>query len=167
MGRRPSLFAWDPVGTWRPRAFAPSLRAMRRTRPLLAAALTATLAGCGGGDEEAPAPAPAASQADERAIAETLERYAAAVRAGDARTICTKLLAASVLATVEQAGGDCEHDLMADRIAEGGPRYRLTVRSITIAGDRATARTRAVERDGARSVVQPLVRAGGGWRLSP
>jgi hypothetical protein len=32
---------------------------------------------------------------------------------------------------------------------------------------RATARTEAVERDGPRVVTQPLVRAGGGWRLTP
>jgi len=136
---------------------------MRCNSLLLVVALTAALAACGDAEEQVPAPSPA----DERAIAETLERYAAAVRAGDARTICAELLARSVLATVEEAGGDCEHDLMADRIAEGGPGYRLTVRSIAVAGDRATARTRVVERDGARSVVQPLVRAGDGWRLSP
>ena len=72
-----------------------------------------------------------------------------------------------MLEKVERAGGDCERDLIAERIAEGGPRYRLTVRSIAVRGDRATARIEAVERDGRRSVVQPLVRAGGGWRLSP
>jgi ketosteroid isomerase-like protein len=132
-------------------------------RLLLAAALTAALAGCDGEEEAA---APAARSADERAIAATLERYAAAVRAGDARTICTQLLAPAVIETVEAAGGDCERDLMAERIAEGGSEYRLTVRSIEVRGDRATARTEAVERDGPRAVTQPLVRTGGGWRLS-
>ncbi len=145
---------------------------MRISRLLLALAATAALAGCGGDDEEAakPAPAPAATAAagsrDERAVAKTLERYAAAVRAGDARMICTELLDPAVLETVQEAGGDCERDLIAKRIAEGGPSYELTVSSIEVTGDRATARTRAVERDGPRTVVQPLVRAGGGWRLS-
>jgi ketosteroid isomerase-like protein len=164
MGRRPSLFGWDPPGTYRQPPRAPSLAGMRRL--LLAAALTAALAGCGGEEEAAAPAAPAARSADERAIAATLERYAAAVRAGDARTICTKLLAPAVIETVEAAGGDCERDLMAERIAEGGKGYRLTVRSIEVRGDRATARTEAVERDGPRAVTQPLVRAGGGWRLS-
>jgi hypothetical protein len=132
--------------------------------PAAAAVAIALLAGCGSGDREtaAPTPAPAVT-----AVADTLERYAAAVRAGDARTICRELLDPSVLATVEEAGGDCERDLIAERIAEGGPGYRLDVRSIEVDGDRATARTEAIERDGKRSVVQPLVRTGGGWRLSP
>ena len=145
---------------------------MRILPLLLAVTATAALAGCGGDREEVakPAPAPAATapagSPDERAVADTLERYAAAVRAGDARTICTELLDPAVLETVRKAGGDCERDLIAKRIAEGGPGYELTVSSIEVRGDRATARTRAVERDGPRSVVQPLVRAGGGWRLS-
>jgi len=146
-------------------------------RPLLAAAVVcAALAGCGGEDtDETPAsggaeriaatPTPAGT-AEERAVARTLERYAAAVRAGDARTICAELLAPAVVATAKAAGGDCEHDLMADRIAEGGPGYRLEVRSIEIAGDRATAETESVEADGPRAVTQPLVLVRGRWRLS-
>jgi ketosteroid isomerase-like protein len=144
---------------------------MRLSRPLAAAAATAAIAGCGGEETAEPGPAPAATavsgSAADRAVADTLERYAAAVRAGDARTICTELLAPAVLETVERAGGDCERDLMAERIAEAGPGYRLAVRSVEVTGDRAIARTEAVERDGKRSVVQELVRAGGGWRLSP
>lgn len=134
---------------------------MRPSRlPAAAAVVIALLAGCGSGDDETAAPAT-------KAVADTLERYAAAVRAGDARTICKELLDPSVLATVEEAGGDCERDLIAERIAEGGPGYRLDVRSIEVDGDRATARTEATERDGKRAVVQPLVRTGDGWRLSP
>lgn len=101
-----------------------------------------------------------------RAVRRTLERYAAAVRAGDARTICTELLAPSVLATVEAAGGDCERDLIADRIAEGGRGYRIVVRSVRVVGDRATAATEVVETDGPRAGVQRLERSGGDWRLA-
>jgi ketosteroid isomerase-like protein len=145
---------------------------MPRRLAVLVAAAGLLLAGCGDDPErEAAAPAPtvtpaAARSADEQAIRDTLERYAAAVRAGDAKLICSKLLAPEVLATVKEAGGDCARDLMADRIAEAGPDYTLAVRSVHVAGDRATAATRAVEADGAREVRQPLVRVGGGWRLS-
>ena len=138
-----------------------------RVRLLLtASAACVALAGCGGDDREQPAQAPAAGTPDERAVAETLSRYAAAVRAGDGRTICAELLSPDVLAAVRSAGGDCERDLIADRIAEGGPDYRLEVRSIRVDGDRATAQTRSLEADGPRAVTQPLVRVGGEWRLS-
>jgi hypothetical protein len=144
-----------------------------RTACLLLLACLA-LAGCGGDDERAAAPAAATATAtatpagspDEQAIRATLDRYAAAVRAGDAATICAELLAPEVLATVEQAGGDCARDLIADRVAEGGPDYALEIESIAVQGDRATAKTRAVETDGPRTGTQPLVRVDGGWRLS-
>jgi hypothetical protein len=137
-----------------------------RFRLLLgAAAACAALAGCGD-DAERPAQPTVAGTADERAVEEALSRYAAAVRAGDGRTICSELLAPEVLVKVRLAGGDCERDLIADRIEEGGPDYRLEVRSIEVRGDRATARTRSLEADGPRAVVQPLVRVRGEWRLS-
>ena len=171
MGRGPSLCGWDQPGTYRRGAAAPSLGTCASPdccspspRPPRSPA-AATIARRSRSLRRPAAAAPAGSP-DERAVADTLERYAAAVRAGDARTICTELLDPAVLETVRQAGGDCERDLIAKRIAEGGPGYELTVSSIEVTGDRATARTRAVERDGPRSVVQPLVRAGGGWRLS-
>lgn len=130
--------------------------------------LCALLAGCGGDHVErvvAPSPTPAGPP-DELAIRETLDRYAAAIRAGDASTICTELLAPEVLETVKRAGGDCARDLMADRVAEGGPGYALEVGSIAVDGNRATAQTRSVERDGPRTATQPLVRVAGAWRLS-
>ena len=136
-----------------------------RTAALLL--LCAVLAGCGAEAERVTAPsATPAGSPDEQAIRATLDRYAAAIRAGDAATICTDLLAPEVLETVKRAGGDCARDLMADRVAEGGPDYALEVGAITVDGDRATAQTQAMERDGPRSAAQPLVRVGGGWRLS-
>ncbi len=139
---------------------------MSRRLAALAGACALLLGGCGGDSEREAAPAATATAGgDEQEIRATLDRYAAAVRAGDARLICTQLLAPEVLEQVERAGGDCARDLMADRIAEAGPDYALTVRSIVLRGDRATAKTQAVETDGARAVTQPLVRVGGGWRL--
>ena len=113
-----------------------------------------------------PAADPAKGGPEAAAIAVTLRRYAAAVRAGDARTICRELLAREVLAKVEAAGGDCARNLVAPRIEEGGPQYGIAIRSITATGDRAVAEITASERDGARDSRQPLVREGGEWRLS-
>ena len=129
--------------------------------------LCAVLAGCGDDPERAAAPSPTPSGSpDEQAIRQTLDRYAAAIRAGDADTICAELLAPEVLETVERAGGDCARDLMADRVAEGGPDYTLEVGTIDVDGDRATVQTQSVESDGPRAVTQPLVRVDGAWRLS-
>jgi hypothetical protein len=136
-------------------------------RTALLLLLCVVLAGCGEDVKRVAAPsATPAGSPDERAIRQTLDRYAAAIRAGDATMICAELLAPEVLETVERAGGDCARDLMADRVAEGGPDYALEVGAITVDGDRATAQTEAIERDGPRAAAQPLVRVGGGWRLS-
>ena len=155
-------------------------------RPLIAVLAAAVLAGCGdgGGDRAAsatatptPTPAetpaaspttdPAATSGPEReAVADVLRRYAAAVRAGDARTICRTLLASAVTDRVERAGGSCEQDLMAPRIEEGGPDYAIGIASISVQGDRAVAQITASERDGPRDTRQPLVRERGAWRLA-
>ena len=154
---------------------------MRRT--LIAVLAAAALAGCGDGDARPAASAtpaasstpaatatpttdPAASSPEAAAIAATLRRYAAAVRAGDARTICRDLLAREVLERVEAAGGSCTRNLVAPRIEEGGPDYGIAIRSIKVSGDRAVAEITSSETDGARESRQPLVRERGDWRLS-
>jgi hypothetical protein len=71
-----------------------------------------------------------------------------------------------VLQHVQQAGGQCERDLIADAVAAGGPSYALKVASIKFAGRRASARTVVTDRRGTRPQDQPLVREAGGWRLS-
>ena len=159
-------------------------------RPLLALLAAAVLAGCGDGPGstnprppstgsdpvEAQPPstgsdpvegaATATSGPEERAVADALNRYAAAVRAGDARTICHELLASEVTERVERAGGSCERDLMAPRIEEGGTGYAIGIASIAVQGDRAVAQITASEADGPRDTRQPLVREHGAWRLA-
>src|SRR5829696_7896947 len=152
-------------------------------RPLIAALAAAVLAGCGddlgpaarstpartASATKTPTPAPALAAApsspEARPVEAVLRRYAAAVRAGDARTICRDLLARSVVERVDRVGGDCARDLIGPRIEESGPDYAIAVRSISVAGDRAVAQITARERDGSRDSRQPLVREDGGWRL--
>jgi hypothetical protein len=177
MGCKAQLWLWDRPGT---------LTLWHMRRPLIAVFAAVVLAGCGdGGDDPAaratatatptptatvtatPTTDPAATSGPERdAVADVLDRYAAAVRAGDGRTICRELLAREVTERVERAGGSCERDLMAPRIQEGGPDYAIGIASIVVQGDRAVARITAGERDGARDTSQPLVRERGGWRLA-
>jgi ketosteroid isomerase-like protein len=124
--------------------------------PLL---LVLILVACGGDDA-----APPAMSADERAIRQTLERYVVAVRANDPGAVC-RLTAREVLDTIEAIGTDCE-SVIADQVAEGGPRYELTTESVQVTGDHAMTRGRAVESDGPRDGDQPLVREGGRWLLT-
>jgi len=151
-------------------------------RPLIAVLAAAVLAGCGDDPgpaasttptstataTETPTPSPAAAGGgpEARPVAAVLRRYAAAVRAGDARTICRDLLARSVVERVEGVGGNCARDLIGPRIEEGGPDYAIAVRSISVDGVRAVAQITARERDGSRDSHQPLVREGGDWRLA-
>jgi hypothetical protein len=117
------------------------------------------VAGCGGAAAEQPAMSP-----DERAIRDTLAQYVAAVRANDAAAVC-RLTASELRDEIEAFGTTCE-SVLARQVREGGPRYRLTTTSVTVRGNRAMTRGRAVESDGPRSGDQPLVREGGRWLLT-
>ena len=175
MGFQTQSGAWARPTMWPMRA------------PLIAVLTTAALAGCGGGGGDPAARAtatatptptgtatatatatfdPATASGPERAIADLLRRYAAAVRAGDARTICRELLEPSISEVAEQAGGTCERNLMGPRIREAGPDYAIDIASIEVAGDLAVARITATERDGPRESRQAVSRDGGAWRLA-
>jgi hypothetical protein len=139
-------------------------------RMLLAMTFLLCLAGCGDSAPERPrasSPTPTATAVPTSdPVAATLERYAQAVRAGDAATICSELLAETVLERVKAAGGDCERDLIADAIAAGGPGYKVAVESVEVDGSRASASTRVTDRRGTETQTQPLVREGERWKLS-
>jgi hypothetical protein len=151
---------------------------MRIAPGLLACLLAAGVVGCGDDAPSRPAKATAtpartatatataAASAEQRGVEAVLQRYAQAVRAGDAGAICDGLLSREVLRRVKQAGGDCERDLIADAVEAGGPSYALKVASVEVTGARATARTVVTDRRGTRPQDQPLVREGGDWRLS-
>jgi hypothetical protein len=149
---------------------------MRATPGVLACLLVGGLLGCGEGQPSRPAAATAtpsrtaaasaAVSPEQQAVERVLARYAQAVRGGDAGAICTTLLSREVLRRVEQAGGDCERDLIADAVKAGGPAYALTVSTVDVEGSRATARTVVKDRSGTRPQDQPLVRERGRWKLS-
>ena len=148
---------------------------MRRTLVAILIGLPA-LAGCGDSEPErprasSPTPTPTAAATATAVpasdpVAAAIERYAEAVRTGDAATICEKLLSEAVLERVKTAGGNCERDLIADAIARDGPGYRVVVESVLLDGSRATARTRVTDPQGTRTQTQPLVREGESWKLS-
>ena len=107
-----------------------------------------------------------APSGDEAAIRDTISRYQAAVRANDAKTICTQLLGQEFRDAGKASGVSCEK-LWGDQIAKGGPKYKIVVQSVRIEGDRALVKTRSVESDGrTRYDKQPLTRVNGRWLLT-
>jgi hypothetical protein len=103
---------------------------------------------------------------DEAAIRDTISRYQAAVRANDAKTICNELLGQEFRDAGKSRGVSCEK-LWGEQIAQGGPKYKITVQSIRIEGDRALVKTRSTESDGReRFDKQPLTRVNGRWLLT-
>jgi hypothetical protein len=103
---------------------------------------------------------------DEAAIRDTISRYQTAVRANDVKTICNELLGQEFRDAGKSTGVSCEQ-LWGDQVAQGGPKYEITVQSIRIEGDRAIVKTRSKEKDGhKRSDTQPLTRIDGRWLLT-
>jgi hypothetical protein len=126
--------------------------------------LLVVLGGCGAEAERVAAPPTPAMSADERAIRDTLKRYAQATRANDPKGVCA-VTAREVIDQLEALGTTCER-FVAKPTAEAGRDYTLTTTSVRIRGDRAMTRGRAVERDGPRSGDQPLVRENGRWLVT-
>jgi hypothetical protein len=103
---------------------------------------------------------------DEAAIRDTIGRYQEAVRANDVKTICNQLLGQEFRDAGKSTGVSCEQ-LWGDQVAKGGPKYKITIQSIRIQGDRALVKTRSTEADGReRRDTQPLTRVDGRWLLT-
>jgi hypothetical protein len=127
-----------------------------RLPALAAAALVAVTAlalpACGGEDQS-------------EAVRGTLERFGRATAEKDYQTICDELFAPQLLTEVRQAGLPCEVALSRSSLAQA-ERPTLTVRSVSVDGDRASARIRtgAANQPASEDTVQ-LVRQDGAWRI--
>jgi ketosteroid isomerase-like protein len=125
----------------------------------IALAALLVLAGCG-------AEEPAMSDG-ERGVREAAQRYAAAVRAGDAQKICDEQVSAELERRFRSVGADCVRDFFAAAVKDGGPRFALVVTRVKLAGDRALASGYVVERAGRHDDRFPFVReADGRWRVT-
>jgi len=130
---------------------------MRFALPSLLA--LALLAGCGA-DE------PSMSDG-ERGVREAAERYAEAVRAGDAQRICSEQVSAELKKKLSDVGGDCVRDFFASAVRDGGPKFELVVSSVKLVGNRALATGYVVEKSGKHDDGFPFVReADGRWRVT-
>ena len=124
------------------------------TRPLLLVLATCALAGCG---QDRPS--------DEQQIRATLTEFERATAARDYRALCTRVLAPQLIRPVTEAGLTCE--LALQKGSEGVEDPHLTVGTIAVAGDSATAevRTSAAGQAPSQDTLE-LVRLGDGWRIA-
>jgi hypothetical protein len=103
-------------------------------------------------------------QGDQRLVANTVEDFESAATKGDQDKICRDLLATALVNQFAKAGGSCEAAV--DGALKDADTYGLTVDSVTINGDQATAQVTADrnKKDVKRTLT--LVKQGAGWRIS-
>jgi hypothetical protein len=95
-------------------------------------------------------------------VADVVDKLATAGRRGDAKTICSDILAKQLLTQLKTAGGNCE-DEMKNAIRDASD-YDLQVRSVKVTGGNATAQVRQ-GKDGATATFT-FVKEGASWRAS-
>ena len=130
------------------------LRRVRLRPPVLTALAALALAGCG---ESGPS--------DEAQIRGALEQFQQATAAKDYAALCDRVLAPRLVETVEQIGLPCEKALAKGFESVRDP--RISVGTVTVDGDTATAQVRssAAGEEPSEDTVR-LVRVGDGWRVA-
>jgi hypothetical protein len=124
------------------------------TRPLLLVVAVCALAGCGD-----------SGPSDEQQIRSTLAEFERATGARDYQALCDRVFAPKLIATVKQIGLPCE--LALQKGFEDVEDPRLTVGTITVNDDRATAEVRSSAAGQAPSQdTLELERVEGGWRIT-
>ena len=101
---------------------------------------------------------------EQRLVANTVEDFESAAAKGDQDRICRGLLAKPLIATYAERGGTCAKAV--DGALKDSDSFGLTVESVRIAANTATARVKADR--GKHDVLRDLtlVKEGPGWRIS-
>jgi hypothetical protein len=130
------------------------LRRVRLRPPVLTALAALALAGCGD-----------SGPSDEAQIRGALEEFQRATAEKDYAALCERVLAPKLIETVEQVGLSCEMALEKGLGSVRDP--RISVGSVTVDGDGATAQVRssAAGEEPSEDTVR-LVRVGDAWRIA-
>ncbi len=124
------------------------------TRPLLLVLAVCALAGCGD-----------SGPSDEQQIRAALAEFERATAARDYQALCDRVLAPELIETVKQIGLPCE--LALQKGFEDVENPRLTVGTVEVDGDNATAEVRssAAGESPSEDTVE-LVKIRDGWRVA-
>jgi hypothetical protein len=128
-------------------------------KPLLAILAVLLLAGCGQAQESSTVEN---FQGDERAVAQKVEDLQQAGSRRDPETICTEILAKSLVDQIEEAGASCTDEMK--KAIEDADDYELEVRDVTVTGSDATATVRQGD-DGPTETME-FTREGNDWRAT-
>jgi hypothetical protein len=101
---------------------------------------------------------------ERHAVAEAISNFASSATTADAHKICSEDLAKSVTSRLEADGSSCKKALEG-QLAEID-NYELTVKSVDIKGDTATATVKTTESGKSRERTVSLVREGRSWKIA-
>jgi hypothetical protein len=135
---------------------------MHRSLLILAAVAAFAAAGCTAQSSSKDSSGKFTGQ--QRLVANTVEDFESAASKGDQDRICRDLLAKALVDQYAKHGGTCEKAV--DGALKDADTFGLTVESVNIAGQQATARVKADH--GKKDVLRTLtlVKQGTGWRIS-
>ena len=95
-------------------------------------------------------------------VAAVVDDLAQAGRTGNAKKICSDILARQLVAELKSAGGDCESEMKA--AIQDASDYDLKVDSVKVTGGSATARVR--QGTNGRVATFSFIKEKGDWRAS-
>jgi hypothetical protein len=95
-------------------------------------------------------------------VAQVVSDLSAAGRAGDAKKICTDILAKELVQQLRAAGGDCQSEMKS--AIQDATDYNLQVANVQVNGDKATAKVRQGTKG--QVVTFTFVKENGNWRAS-
>jgi hypothetical protein len=131
---------------------------MRRTL-LLAPLLALVISACAGATQNNSS---SKFKGDQGQIAQLVDDLAKAGSQGNAKEICSNILAAQLVDELKQAGGDCVTEM--DRAIKDASDYDLQVVSVKVTGSTATAQVR--QGKNGKVATFSFVKEKPGWRAS-
>jgi ribosomal protein L14E/L6E/L27E len=101
---------------------------------------------------------------ESRAVAQKIDDLSSAGSSHEARKVCDQILSRALVARLNSARGGCQ-DAVRKQL-EDADNFELTVQSVAVSGQAATAQVKS-PRDGKDRVqTMKLVRESGGWRVA-